>query len=664
MPEDAAVSSDSILIKGRYRRGESKERHREFPNCLPDIRALPGSGDDPGTILREDGGIARVIRLNGFSVLLDKEAVDALKEFIEPLLRLTDLDLQFIVESRPLEVDKTLESYRALSYTKNLYLSWYMDYLFKYSQRLAEHRYISRKDFYLVVSRDHGGQEAVDNENDAFNRGLNAIFERLQDHGLKPQMLSRSQLRRLIFNDLKLSLLYGSREEPIEFDSPSTIADVDTSECCDYLELDGAFLSSLNFSDLPRAACPGWFTRLLMMPFPFTLSVHCNRADIEGQVEITAFISTFADEKEAVGRQIHTIRESLEAKGAYLEVARESPFKTFTATLPLGIAQTGITHRMIYEDAVGWWPFFNTACGAESGLPIGFTMGGELVFVNVSPDRNLLVVAGKKDRAFLNCSLAMRLIGISEILYFDPDNDFKHFGAVLGPDLIKAVDCDHEPSAAEFAKNTLDNWTSFIRLQSQKTTRQSLKQLVIYVRELARNMDSSKRVVLMLNNIAPFLKSKPGRNELIELIEAARQDSIFVVASVDLQELDACPRAYREELLVCFGQRFVAPHKTADARRIDDIIFGDAQIHYAIAEANKSGRQKSSLRCVLDTGEGPGLLDVNLSPMDYWFYAQDRASESRRKKMLKDVKTKNSKLSQTDAHRQTVYYLGLQHEGS
>ncbi|HMP52692.1 MAG TPA: hypothetical protein PKD05_14155, partial [Candidatus Melainabacteria bacterium] len=172
------------------------------------------------------------------------------------------------------------------------------------------------------------------------------------------------------------------------------------------------------------------------------------------------------------------------------------------------------------------------------------------------------------------------------------------------------------------------------------------------------------RVVLMLNNIAPFLKSKPGRNELIELIEAARQDSIFVVASVDLQELDACPRAYREELLVCFGQRFVAPHKTADARRIDDIIFGDAQIHYAIAEANKSGRQKSSLRCVLDTGEGPGLLDVNLSPMDYWFYAQDRASESRRKKMLKDVKTKNSKLSQTDAHRQTVYYLGLQHEGS
>ncbi|MEZ4543657.1 MAG: hypothetical protein R3C24_07110 [Cyanobacteriota/Melainabacteria group bacterium] len=69
------------------------------------------------------------------------------------------------------------------------------------------------------------------------------------------------------------------------------------------------------------------------------------------------------------------------------------------------------------------------------------------------------------------------------------------------------------------------------------------------------------------------------------------------------------------------------------------------------------------MRCVLDTGEGPGLLDVNLSPMDYWFYAQDRASEARRKKMLTDVKTKNSKLSETDAHRQTVYYLGLQHEG-
>ncbi|MEZ4543660.1 MAG: hypothetical protein R3C24_07125 [Cyanobacteriota/Melainabacteria group bacterium] len=75
-------------------------------------------------------------------------------------------------------------------------------------------------------------------------------------------------------------MLYGSPEEPIEFDSPSTIADVDVAECCDYLELDGAYLSSLNFSDLPRAACPGWFTRH-SDAFPFTLSVHLSRAEIE-----------------------------------------------------------------------------------------------------------------------------------------------------------------------------------------------------------------------------------------------------------------------------------------------------------------------------------------------------------------------------------------------
>ncbi|MEZ4538143.1 MAG: hypothetical protein R3D26_24550 [Cyanobacteriota/Melainabacteria group bacterium] len=175
-------------------------------------------------------------------------------------------------------------------------------------------------------------------------------------------------------------------------------------------------------------------------------------------------------------------------------------------------------------------------------------------------------------------------------------------------------------------------------------------------------MDSSKRVVLMLNNLAPYLKSKPGREELMGLINAARQKNIQVVAALDFEDLDACPRAYRTELLALFGQRFAAPHKTAGARQIDDIVFGGAQIHYAIAEANKSGRKKSSLRCVLDTGEGPGLLDVNLSPMDYWFYAKDRA-RSPDAKMLTDVKTKNSKLSETDAHRQTVYYLGLQHEG-
>ncbi|MEZ4543659.1 MAG: hypothetical protein R3C24_07120 [Cyanobacteriota/Melainabacteria group bacterium] len=89
-------------------------------------------------------------------------------------------------------------------------------------------------------------------------------------------------------------------------------------------------------------------------------------------------------------------------------------------------------------------------------MPIGITMGGELVFLNVDPEHNL-VVAGK-DRAFLNSALAMRYIGISEILYFDPDNDFRHFGAILGPDLVKEVDCDQALASSEVQRRA--RWTT------------------------------------------------------------------------------------------------------------------------------------------------------------------------------------------------------------
>jgi hypothetical protein len=49
--------------------------------------------------------------------------------------------------------------------------------------------------------------------------------------------------------------------------------------------------------------------------------------------------------------------------------------------------------------------------------------------------------------------------------------------------------------------------------------------------------------------------------------------------------------------------------------------------------------------------------------MDYWVCTSEPINDiPKRHEMIKEVKTKNPKLTDTDACRQAVYYLGVQHE--
>jgi hypothetical protein len=49
--------------------------------------------------------------------------------------------------------------------------------------------------------------------------------------------------------------------------------------------------------------------------------------------------------------------------------------------------------------------------------------------------------------------------------------------------------------------------------------------------------------------------------------------------------------------------------------------------------------------------------------MDYWICTSEPIHDiPKRAEMIKEVKLKNPKLSDTDASRQAVYYLGLQHD--
>ena len=82
----------------------------------------------------------------------------------------------------------------------------------------------------------------------------------------------------------------------------------------------------------------------------------------------------------------------------------------------------------------------------------------------------------------------------------------------------------------------------------------------------------------------------------------------------------------------------------------------------AIENFSKSEEKRRDSQCLLIVGSVHGTIRLVPSPMDYWICTSEPIRDiPRRLEMIREVRNKTQKLSHTDACRQAVYYLGLQH---
>jgi hypothetical protein len=84
----------------------------------------------------------------------------------------------------------------------------------------------------------------------------------------------------------------------------------------------------------------------------------------------------------------------------------------------------------------------------------------------------------------------------------------------------------------------------------------------------------------------------------------------------------------------------------------------------AIEQFSRDEEKRKDSQCLLIVGAVHGTIRLVPSPMDYWICTSEPIKDiPKRLQMIEDVRRRNPKLSHTDACRQAVYYLGLQHDG-
>ncbi|HIN64737.1 MAG TPA: hypothetical protein EYM95_08860 [Candidatus Obscuribacterales bacterium] len=110
--------------------------------------------------------------------------------------------------------------------------------------------------------------------------------------------------------------------------------------------------------------------------------------------------------------------------------------------------------------------------------------------------------------------------------------------------------------------------------------------------------------------------------------------------------------------------KLILRQDASDLKMLKEALrLSDAEIA-AIENFSKDEEKRKDSQLLLIVGSVHGTIRLVPSPMDYWICTSEPIRDiPRREEMIKEVKLKNPNLSETDACRQSVYYLGLQHDG-
>lgn len=481
------------------------------------IYSIPGEDDDEGLVVLADGSMRRYISCKGINALLfDEGDREMMARTFAAFANSCDSDIQIIIKARNLPVDEYLSRYQILIKTDNDYLKWYADYTDKWFRRVQDVHFVPQRDFYVVVSyqppdcktssgKPWNGRRSLQKHEEyleTLNRLCKTAFEQLRSSNLRPSMLTRREVRNLIYSDLNPAL--SQREH----DAPPSRNGVSEASCLagsamkvmdDQLWLDGRFIGTQYMQQPPHETWMGWLVDLLTLSVEYTLSlfVHtCDQdkvrnslkmnyrlgvvtstqlatPDLEGlestrraasaiqeflrssnkAFDISMYITTTAESPERLAQQMDEIRRVFKNRGAILDRAQLLQLDAWQSTLASGVDKLAIVHRVMSPIVGTFWPFFTASCGTPDGVPFGFAIASrEPVLLNpffrgAGKDANNMFVVGTTGagKSFAVSMLILRLLPLgTRFVLIDKTVDkfgaYRFITELLGPDLCAYVD--------------------------------------------------------------------------------------------------------------------------------------------------------------------------------------------------------------------------------
>jgi conjugal transfer ATP-binding protein TraC len=494
-------------------------KHARTQNSWQDvcfIYAIPGDDTDEGVVVLADGTFRKYMACKGVNALLFDEADrEGMARSFAAFANSCETDMQILVKARNLPVDEYLSRYQILLKTENDYLRWYADYTDKWFRQVQDVHFVPQRDFFVVVSykpqdvanltQPWSGKRSVQKHEEyveAINRLAKTAFEQLRQSNLRPQMLSRKEVRDLIYSDLNPRL---AQREP---DAPPSRPGLAEASCLagsglkvkdDYLWLDGRYIATQYMSQPPHETWMGWLVDLLTLSVEYTLSIFIHTCDqdkvrkdlkmkyhvgfatsqamatpdLEGiestrsaasaiqeflrssnkAFDMSMYITTSAESPEKLGSNTDEIRRVFKNRGAIFDRAQMLQMDAWQSTLSVGVDKLAVVHRVMSPIVGTFWPFFTASCGTPDGVPFGFALASrEPVLLNpffrgAGKDANNMFVVGTTGagKSFAVSMMILRLLPLgTRFVLIDKTVDkfgaYRFITQILGPELTSYVD--------------------------------------------------------------------------------------------------------------------------------------------------------------------------------------------------------------------------------
>jgi hypothetical protein len=479
------------------------------------IYSIPGEDEEEGLVVLSDGSFRKYIACKGINALLFDEADrETMARTFANFANSCESDIQIIIKSRNISVDEYLSRYQILLKTENDYLKWYADYTDKWFRRVQDVTFVPQREFYIVISfhppdcksgKMWNGRRSIQRHEEyleSLNRLVKTAFEQLRGSNLRPTILSRKDVRNLIYSDLNPSLYEKDGDAPpsrTNVSEASVLAGSALKVTDEYLWLDGKYIGTQYMFAPPHETWMGWLVDLLTLSVEYTLSLFIHQCDqdkvrrdlkfkyrlghvastqlatpdIEGiestrsaataiqeflrsankAFDTSMYIRSYADTPEHLAQNMDEVRRIFKNRGAQMDRGQMLQLDLWQSTLSVGVDRLAVVHRVMSPIVGTMWPFFTASCGTPDGVPFGFALvSREPVLLNPffrgqGKDANNMFVVGTTGagKSFAVSMLILRLLPLgTRFVLIDKTVDkfgaYRFITELLGPELCAYID--------------------------------------------------------------------------------------------------------------------------------------------------------------------------------------------------------------------------------
>jgi len=479
------------------------------------IYSIPGEDEEDGLVVLSDGSFRKYIACKGINALLFDEADrETMARTFANFANSCESDIQIIIKSRNVSVDEYLSRYQILLKTDNDYLKWYADYTDKWFRRVQDVTFVPQREFYIVISfhppdcksgKMWNGRRSIQKHEEyleSLNRLVKTAFEQLRGSNLRPSILTRKEVRNLIYSDLNPSLYEKDGEAPpsrTNVSEASVLAGSALKVTDDHLWLDGKYIGTQYMFAPPHETWMGWLVDLLTLSVEYTLSLFIHQCDqdkvrrnlklkyrmghvastqlatpdIEGiestrsaataiqeflrsankAFDTSMYIRSYADSPEHLAQNMDEVRRIFKNRGAQMDRGQVLQLDLWQSTLSVGVDRMAVVHRVMSPIVGTMWPFFTASCGTPDGVPFGFALASrEPVLLNPffrgqGKDANNMFVVGTTGagKSFAVSMLILRLLPLgTRFVLIDKTVDkfgaYRFITELLGPELCAYID--------------------------------------------------------------------------------------------------------------------------------------------------------------------------------------------------------------------------------